>query len=266
MIDSATYPREFLNSSPRKRERERKNFQPKTQKDSRVYRELSVLRVVRRDYTHDTRSLHPLFLWTQRGSAHNHPPPNSSHFPPLSLGPARRPFSIDTPAQLSLSPPGGETDGQNRAHRQPSQRFRTRYPFSTWISPNNFGDFHPNPLMSLLTGNGQIEYPWPADPRTTRITHRCHDIAPPPPRYRLYYSVPVPGRNAPLPRVIHGCRKKKKRTRSGRLWKKRKKKRNGGDILTFRSFFFFVLFCFQFSSSFLEYTTYAWILLDWIIN
>lgn len=32
-------------------------------------------------------------------------------------------------------------------------------PFSTWISPNNFGDFHPNPLMSLLTGNGQIEYP-----------------------------------------------------------------------------------------------------------
>lgn len=32
-------------------------------------------------------------------------------------------------------------------------------PFSTWISPNNFGDFHPNPLMSLFTGNGQIEYP-----------------------------------------------------------------------------------------------------------
>lgn len=107
MIDSATYPREFLNSSPRKRERERENFQPKTQKDSRVYRELSVLRVVRRDYTHNTRSLHPLFLWTQRGSAHNHPPPNSSHFPPLSLGPARRPFSIDTPAQLSLPPPRG---------------------------------------------------------------------------------------------------------------------------------------------------------------
>lgn len=37
--------------------------------------------------------------------------------------------------------------------------FPTSAPFSTWISPNNFGDFHPNPLMSLLTGNGQIEYP-----------------------------------------------------------------------------------------------------------
>lgn len=37
--------------------------------------------------------------------------------------------------------------------------FPSSAPFSTWISPNNFGDFHPNPLMSLLTGNGQIEYP-----------------------------------------------------------------------------------------------------------
>lgn len=170
--------------------------------------------------------------------------PPASQFEPFPTTLARRPFSIDTPAQLSLPPPGGETDGQNRAHRQPSQRFRTRYPFSTWISPNNFGDFHPNPLMSLLTGNGQIEYPWPADPRTTRITHRCHDIAPPPPRYRLYYSVPVPGRNAPLPRVIHGCRKKKKRTRSGRLWKKRKKKtkRRGYINVSFFLFFCFILF------------------------
>lgn len=41
-----------------------------------------------------------------------------------------------------------------------SQRFRKRAPFSTWISPNNFGDFHPNPLMSLLTDNSErIEYP-----------------------------------------------------------------------------------------------------------
>lgn len=170
--------------------------------------------------------------------------PPASQFEPFPTTLARRPFSIDTPAQLSPPPPGGETDGQNRAHRQPSQRFRTRYPFSTWISPNNFGDFHPNPLMSLLTGNGQIEYPWPADPRTTRITHRCHDIAPPPPRYRLYYSVPVPGRNAPLPRVIHGCRKKKKRTRSGRLWKKRKKKtkRRGYINVSFFLFFCFILF------------------------
>lgn len=37
--------------------------------------------------------------------------------------------------------------------------FPNGVPFSTWISPNNFGDFHPNPLMFLLTGNGQIEYP-----------------------------------------------------------------------------------------------------------
>ncbi|KOX77167.1 hypothetical protein WN51_10257 [Melipona quadrifasciata] len=43
-------------------------------------------------------------------------------------------------------------------------------PFSTWISPNNFGDFHSNPLMSLLTGSGQIEYPlvpWPVVRRET---------------------------------------------------------------------------------------------------
>lgn len=44
------------------------------------------------------------------------------------------------------------------------QRFPNRAPFSTWISPNNFGDFHPNPLMSLLTGNGQIEYPYGSPP------------------------------------------------------------------------------------------------------
>lgn len=49
--------------------------------------------------------------------------------------------------------------------RQPADQsaFPSRAPFSTWISPNNFGDFHPNPLMSLLTGNGQIEYPCPTD-------------------------------------------------------------------------------------------------------
>lgn len=99
--------------------------------------------------------------------------------------------------------------------------------------------------MSLLTGNGQIEYPWPADPRTTRITHRCHDIAPPPPRYRLYYSVPVPGRNAPLPRVIHGCRKKKEDEVREIMEKKKKEEWNGGDILTFCSFFFFFFILFS---------------------
>ena len=51
-------------------------------------------------------------------------------------------------------------------------------PFSTWISPNNFGDFHSNPLMSLLTGSGQIEYPsapWSDAKRFDCITHRCRD-------------------------------------------------------------------------------------------
>lgn len=47
--------------------------------------------------------------------------------------------------------------------------FPTSTPFSTWISPNNFGDFHPNPLMSLLTGNGQIEYPVEAVGAVSRI-------------------------------------------------------------------------------------------------
>ncbi|KYN06956.1 hypothetical protein ALC62_02079 [Cyphomyrmex costatus] len=47
--------------------------------------------------------------------------------------------------------------------------FPTSAPFSTWISPNNFGDFHPNPLMSLLTGNGQIEYPVEAVGAISRI-------------------------------------------------------------------------------------------------
>lgn len=47
--------------------------------------------------------------------------------------------------------------------RWPVSVSEQRAPFSTWISPNNFGDFHPNPLMSLLTGNGQIEYPCPSD-------------------------------------------------------------------------------------------------------
>ncbi|KAF7409460.1 hypothetical protein HZH68_003841 [Vespula germanica] len=61
-----------------------------------------------------------------------------------------------------LTPNQQSPEGQMDDLHQPlaSQRFRKRAPFSTWISPNNFGDFHPNPLMSLLTDNSKrIEYP-----------------------------------------------------------------------------------------------------------
>nr|KAF7431356.1 hypothetical protein H0235_004280 [Vespula pensylvanica] len=62
----------------------------------------------------------------------------------------------------NITPIQQSPEGQMDDLHQPlaSQRFRKRAPFSTWISPNNFGDFHPNPLMSLLTDNSKrIEYP-----------------------------------------------------------------------------------------------------------
>lgn len=74
-----------------------------------------------------------------------------------------RPFSIDT----GTGYPEGQMDDSPPVADQSA--FPTNAPFSTWISPNNFGDFHPNPLMSLFTGNGQIEYPVEAVGAVSRI-------------------------------------------------------------------------------------------------
>lgn len=74
-----------------------------------------------------------------------------------------RPFSIDTGTDY----PEGQMDDSLPVADQSA--FPTGAPFSTWISPNNFGDFHPNPLMSLFTGNGQIEYPVEAVGAVSRI-------------------------------------------------------------------------------------------------
>lgn len=74
-----------------------------------------------------------------------------------------RPFSIDTGTDY----PEGQMDDSPPVADQSA--FPTNAPFSTWISPNNFGDFHPNPLMSLFTGNGQIEYPVEAVGAVSRI-------------------------------------------------------------------------------------------------
>lgn len=104
----ASFKREFLNSSPEKeREREKKLLAENTKGrwrggagtyNSRLsVRELSVLRVVRRDYTHNTRSSSSFAEHSStRLQFEPFPKPRSS---------ARRPFSIDTPRPTT---PGGD--------------------------------------------------------------------------------------------------------------------------------------------------------------
>lgn len=103
------------------------------------------------------------WLYAQCGfSFPSRPPANSSH-PRTRALLSGRPFSIDTGTDC----PEGQMDDSPPVADQSA--FPTNAPFSTWISPNNFGDFHPNPLMSLFTGNGQIEYPVEAVGAVSRV-------------------------------------------------------------------------------------------------
>lgn len=116
---------------------------------------LSILRVVN-VIIRTMRLFIPLSSTRQFQSLPQHPPaPPTRH----------RPFSIDTGTDC----PEGQMDDSPSVADQSA--FPTGAPFSTWISPNNFGGFHPNPLMSLFTGNGQIEYPVEAVGAVSRIPH-----------------------------------------------------------------------------------------------
>lgn len=95
--------------------------------------------------------------------------------------------------------------------------------------------------MSLLTGNGQIEYPWPADPRTTRITHRCHDIAP---AVQIVLLRSRTGEECAAATGNSRMQKKKRGRGQGDYGKKEKRrvKRRGYINVSFFLFFCFILF------------------------